>query len=104
MTVGLGDPASGVGVGGQGFGVDALGTASDGGWAAAWAGWAAARQKVDLRQYLRAGLPDLPGLDQLAGRLGWKAPDALAEGLSGPVDLGPLHLDFASGSLVVKPP
>ncbi|SDD53277.1 hypothetical protein SAMN05216345_110179 [Cupriavidus sp. YR651] len=70
-------------------------------WSAATDAWETARNKLtgQLRQYLLDGLPDIPGLGDLAGSLGWDSP----EGLHGDVSLGPLRLSFSSSSLVLQP-
>jgi hypothetical protein len=84
---------------------DALATASNAGdWDAAWSNWETVRANVDVRAYLIAGLPDIPGLDLLLARVSWLDESELAEGLHGPIGLGPVSLSFASGALVGPPP
>lgn len=71
-------------------------------WQAAVDGWKTARDDLqqELRRYLLAGLPDIPGLGALAAAAGWDS----AEGLHGDLDLGPVHLALASSALIVQPP
>lgn len=70
-------------------------------WSAAAARWTAARGQLeaDLRDYLRDGLPDIPGLDALVSAAGWTS----TEGLNGTLELGPLKLVLSSSSLTVQP-
>jgi hypothetical protein len=76
-------------------------------WNTAWNGgpssWVNVRPDVDLRAYLTAGLPDLPGLALLVARVTWADPAELAEGLHGPIELGPISLTLASGALIGPP-
>lgn len=65
--------------------------------------WVNVRTGVDLRAYLIVGLPDLPGLAALAGRVSWGDEFELAEGLHGPIEIGPVSLALASGSLIGPP-
>lgn len=84
---------------------DALATASNTGqWDAAVSNWEMVRPNVDLRAYLTAGLPDLPGLDLLLAGVSWANESELAEGLHGPITIGPVSLTFASGALVGPSP
>jgi hypothetical protein len=64
--------------------------------------WVVARDRVagHLDRYLVDDLPELPGLSDLARAVGWDQ----AEGLHGEVDIGPLHLAFASSSLILNRP
>jgi hypothetical protein len=70
-------------------------------WDAATAEWKTARNTLtdDLRRYLLEGMPDIPGLSELASSLGWDSP----EGLHGDLHLGPLKLSFTSSSLTLQP-
>ncbi|KAI3591730.1 hypothetical protein D9X30_3255 [Cupriavidus sp. U2] len=70
-------------------------------WQTAVTAWETARNQLtsELRQYLLEGLPDIPGLSDLAGSLEWNSP----QGMSGTLPLGPLTLTFASSSLVLQP-
>ena len=84
---------------------DALAAAAGPAWLDAWNAWKASRESVDdLERYLTKGLPSLPGLEVLARRVVWDDANELAEGLSGSLEIGPLKLSLASGSLVVSPP
>jgi hypothetical protein len=69
----------------------------------AWANWEKVRTSIDLGAYLTAGLPDLPGLLALVGRVSWTDRGELAEGLHGSIGIGPITLALASGSLIVPP-
>ncbi len=71
-------------------------------WSAATAKWTNAQRALGshLQTYLRAGLPSLPGLDELVRDAKWDSPD----GLHGELELGPLTLSFASSALIVRPP
>jgi hypothetical protein len=75
-------------------------SASD--WQTAINRWETARSQLmsELKAFLVDGLPDLPGLDDLLREVGWDSPD----GLHGDLDIGPVHLAFASSSLVIQPP
>lgn len=70
-------------------------------WTAAVDAWTAARDKLaaHLNRYLLEGLPDIPGLQDLARALNWDS----AQGLNGELPLGPLKLAFSSASLVLQP-
>jgi len=70
---------------------------------AAWTDWENVRTSIDLRAYLTAGLPDLPGLLALVGRVSWTDQFELAEGLHGSIPIGPVTLTLASGSLIAPP-
>src|ERR1700760_2161479 len=63
-------------------------------WNAAWSKWEAVRASIDLRAYLTSGLPDLPGLLALAGRVSWDNEFELAEGVHGPIEIGPVTLSL----------
>jgi hypothetical protein len=71
-------------------------------WSAATAKWTNAQRALGshLQTYLRAGLPCLPGLNELVRDAKWNSP----EGLNGELELGPLTLSFASSALIVRPP
>ena len=64
--------------------------------------WNAAREQLrdDPAKFLLHGIPELPGLRALAERVRWDD----AEGLGGSVEIGPLRLEFASMSLLIRPP
>jgi hypothetical protein len=69
----------------------------------AWMNWENARTSIDLQAYLTAGLPDLPGLLALVGRVSWTDRFELAEGVHGSTGIGPVTLTVASGSLIGPP-
>jgi hypothetical protein len=64
--------------------------------------WTTARDRLGdlVVTYLLDGIPELPGLRDLADDVGWDDP----EGLRGSVEIGPLKLEFSSTSLVIEPP
>jgi hypothetical protein len=64
--------------------------------------WDTARTAIEdhLAAFLLDGLPELPGLRELAERVHWGD----AEGLRGDVEIGPLKLAFASTALLIEPP
>jgi hypothetical protein len=71
-------------------------------WAAKRTAWENARDAiaVHLAQALVGALAGIPGLAELVGNLG-----ALQrEGVHGSLDVGPVHLEVSSATLVVQPP
>ena len=71
-------------------------------WDAAAAAWDQARHDIEgyLADVLLGALADVPGLAELAADAGKLS----TEGIHGSLDLGPVHLEVASATLVVQPP
>lgn len=70
-------------------------------WSDAVQAWTAARAQLSrhLARFLLEGLPEIPGLGDLARELNWDS----QQGLSGTLPLGPLKLTLASTSVVLQP-
>ena len=78
------------------------GTLTQAQWNTVAARWNAARDAIatHLADALLGVLADVPGLAELVADMNKLA----TEGVHGSVDLGPVHLEVASATLVVQPP